>query len=439
MAHPAAAGLPSCFWRPPHRRAPGAPHYPTPAPPAPRPAQIPGPKKLKDQCEEELGDVGGVSDPMSFASPTRAHALEGESGSSAEQASPGGPRAHRATGMGAATAPGASPTVKTLLRQQLERVAALNYAFSFLFLGVLSSLVTLYLLFTPFWFLSVFYFVWFYLDWDTPNRGGRRFNWVRNWTVWKLQKSYFPVKLVKTAELPPNQNYVMGVHPHGVMCTGIFCNYVTESTSFSQQFPGIRCTLAGPAGLFYSPLYRDYVLAMGMCSVSRQSLDFILSRSQSGQAVMIVIGGAHEALYSVPGKHCLVLQQRKGFVRLALRHGAALVPLYSFGENDIFKLKAFERDSWQHLAQMVCKRLIGFSPGLFWGRSIFLANFWGLLPFPKPITTVVGHPIPVPQCLNPTEEKVSHYHALSVKALEQLFEEHEESYGVPASTHLTFI
>lgn len=146
---------------------------------------------------------------------------------------------------------------------------------------------------------------------------------------------------------------------------------------------------------------------------------------------------------------------------------ASLVPTYSFGENDTFRLKIFATNSWQHLCQTTFKKLIGFAPCIFRGRSLFSANSWGLLPFPVPITTVgecpspgkkaavscagteplaspvsplpaVGHPIPVPQCLYPTEEEVDHYHVLYMKALEQLFEEHKESCGVPASTHLTF-
>lgn len=59
----------------------------------------------------------------------------------------------------------------------------------------------------------------------------------------------------------------------------------------------------------------------GLCPVSRQSLDFILSQPQRGQAVIIMVGGAQESLYAIPGKHCLILRNRKGFVRLALRHG----------------------------------------------------------------------------------------------------------------------
>jgi len=56
-----------------------------------------------------------------------------------------------------------------------------------------------------------------------------------------------------------------------------------------------------------------------------------------------------------------------------------------------------------------------------------------------PPVPAVGLPNPVPQCPQPTKEQVGHYHTLYMKALEQLLEEHKESCGLPASTHLTFI
>ncbi|KAM7228453.1 hypothetical protein CapIbe_020907 [Capra ibex] len=135
----------------------------------------------------------------------------------------------------------------------------------------------------------------------------------------------------------------------------------------------------------------------------------------------------------------LTLRNRKGFVRLALRHRASLVPVYSFVENDIFRVKAFAPDSWEHLFQITFKKLMGISPCIFWGRGLFSNKSWGLMPLARPVTTVVGRPIPVPQCPQPTEEQVDHYHTLYMKALEQLFEEHKESCGLPASTRLTFI
>uniref|UniRef100_A0A667HNN9 Acyltransferase n=1 Tax=Lynx canadensis TaxID=61383 RepID=A0A667HNN9_LYNCA len=329
--------------------------------------------------------------------------------------------------------------MKTARKQWLEAISAYQFVLCFLFMGPFFSLLLLFLLFTPLWSFSVLYLVWLFLDWDTPNRGGRRFAFVKTWSMWKELRDYFPVKLVKTAELPPDRNYVIGGHPHGIMSAGIFTNFNTEMNDFSKHFPGIRLTLAGLSFIFYFPIYRDYTSSFGICSVNRRSLDFILSQPQPGQAVVIIIGGAQEALYAIPGRHHLILRNRKGFVRLALRHGASLVPVYSFGENDIFHLKAFAPGSWQYLCQVAFKKLTGYSPCIFWGRGLFSADSWGLLPFARPITTVVGRPIPVPQVLFPTEEEVNHYHRLYMQALETLFEEHKESCGVPASTHLNFI
>uniref|UniRef100_A0A2K5D196 Monoacylglycerol O-acyltransferase 3 n=1 Tax=Aotus nancymaae TaxID=37293 RepID=A0A2K5D196_AOTNA len=223
--------------------------------------------------------------------------------------------------MGVSTAPPPPTTSKTPQKQHLEAVGAYQYVLTFLLMGPFFSLLVFILLFTSLWPFSVLYLVWLYVDWDTPNQGGRRSEWMRNHAIWRQLRDYYPVKLVKTAELPPDRNYVLGAHPHGVMCTGFLCNFSTESNGFSQLFPGLRPWLAVLAGLFYVPVYRDYIMSFGLCPVSRQSLDFILSQPQPGQAVVIMVGGAHEALYSVPGEHCLTLQKRKGFVRLALRHG----------------------------------------------------------------------------------------------------------------------
>lgn len=44
-----------------------------------------------------------------------------------------------------------------------------------------------------------------------------------------------------------------------------------------------------------------------------------------------------QSLYAAPGKHDLVLSRRKGFVKIALRTGASLVPVYCFGEQNTFR------------------------------------------------------------------------------------------------------
>uniref|UniRef100_G1PEX4 Acyltransferase n=1 Tax=Myotis lucifugus TaxID=59463 RepID=G1PEX4_MYOLU len=329
------------------------------------------------------------------------------------------------------------PASSSLFCRSLQVFAVLQWLFLFLGLSQVCLAVLILALLSRAWVLGVLYLVWLYGDRDTPQTGGRRSAWVRNWAIWRHFRDYFPITLVKTAELDPSHNYLFGFHPHGVLVIGAFSNFCTEATGFSRLFPGLCPHLLMLPCWFHLPVFRDYSMLSGVCSVSRQSLDFILSQPRRGQAVVILVGGAQESMYALPGVHQVVLQNRKGFVRLALRHGASLVPVYSFGENDVFRLKVFATDSWQYLCQSIIKKYLGFAPCIFWGRSLFSANSWGLLPFPVPITTVVGRPILVPQSLNPTDEEVDHYHTLYMKALEQLFEEHKESCGVPASTHLT--
>ena len=58
-----------------------------------------------------------------------------------------------------------------------------------------------------------------------------------------------------------------------------------------------------------------------MCDASRESISFILNKKGPGNAVVLVVGGAAEALHARPGNYKLTLKYRKGFVKLALQTG----------------------------------------------------------------------------------------------------------------------
>ncbi|KAJ8266209.1 hypothetical protein GJAV_G00127740 [Gymnothorax javanicus] len=318
-------------------------------------------------------------------------------------------------------------------RDVVEKISVIQWVLTFLLMGVSSLVLMVYLLFTSLWLIPVLYTIWMLTDWDTPERGGRRVEWMRNWAVWKHFRDYFPVKLVKTAELSPEKNYILGSHPHGIMCVGAFSCFSSARCGFAQAFPGMRSYLAILAGLFKLPLYRDYLMSAGMCPVSRRSLEFLLSHNGTGNMVVIVIGGAEESLASSPGMNTVVMRQRKGFVRLALEFGADLVPVYNFGENELFRQVVFADGSVMRALQTAFKKVMGFAPCLFIGQS------WGLLPYKVPVTTVVGSPISVPQVSCPSEEMVDHYHGLYMEALTQLFQTHKSSYGLSDSHQLQII
>nr|XP_015196008.1 PREDICTED: 2-acylglycerol O-acyltransferase 3 [Lepisosteus oculatus] len=152
---------------------------------------------------------------------------------------------------------------KTTWKEFIENISVLQWVLTFLIMGISCTILMLYLIFTSLWLLSVLYFIWMVIDWDTPERGGRRSDWIRNWSVWKHIRDYYPVTLVKTAELSPSKNFVLGYHPHGIMCAGAFSCFSTEGAGFSAAFPGIQSHLATLAGLFRLPLYRDYLMSSG--------------------------------------------------------------------------------------------------------------------------------------------------------------------------------
>ena len=105
-----------------------------------------------------------------------------------------------------------------------------------------------------------------------------RSEFLRSLPVWSLFASYFPARLHRTQELPPTRKYIFGYHPHGIISMGAFAAFSTEALGFSQLFPGIKNTLLTLDSNFRIPIYRDYALAMGLASVSKESCENLLSR-----------------------------------------------------------------------------------------------------------------------------------------------------------------
>lgn len=101
---------------------------------------------------------------------------------------------------------------------------------------------------------------------------------------------------------------------------GALATFATEATGFSQAYPGIHPHLLTLASNFRMPVYRDVLLALGICSVSRSSCSNILKQGK-GSAICIVVGGAAESLSAHPGTADLTLRKRLGFIKLAIQYG----------------------------------------------------------------------------------------------------------------------
>ncbi|NXB43652.1 MOGT2 acyltransferase, partial [Leucopsar rothschildi] len=127
--------------------------------------------------------------------------------------------------------------------------------------------------------------------------------------------------LMKTAELDPRQNYLVGFHPHGVLAAGAFLNFCTEASGFSKIFPGITPHLMMLSLWFRIPFFRDYLMSGGLVPSDKESASYVLQKPEGGNLLAIIVGGAQEALDARPGSFTLLLKNRKGFVRLAIQNG----------------------------------------------------------------------------------------------------------------------
>ncbi|NXS90562.1 MOGT2 acyltransferase, partial [Jacana jacana] len=324
------------------------------------------------------------------------------------------------------------------LQRRLQTASVVQWVFSFLGLAQCCTAAFIVLFFTRFWLVSALYAAWWFIDREKPRKGGRKINALRKSTIWRYMRDYFPVTLVKTAELDPRQNYLMGFHPHGVLAAGAFINFCTEASGFSTLFPGITPHLMMLSLWFRIPFFRDYLMSGGLVSSDKESASYVLQKREGGNALTIIVGGAQEALDARPGSYTLLLKNRKGFVRLAIEHGTPLVPIFSFGENDLFEQVKNPKGSWLRQLQHRLQQIMGISLPLFHARGIFQYSF-GLIPYRRPIFTVVGKPIPVKRKHRPSEEEVDQVHQQYLNELCKLFEEHKDKYNIPEDKHLEFI
>ncbi|KAM5221559.1 acyl-CoA wax alcohol acyltransferase 2 [Ctenodactylus gundi] len=325
------------------------------------------------------------------------------------------------------------------LKTMLEVFAVFQWALSAFLIVITVALVNLYLLvFTSYWPVTVLIFTWLAIDWKTPERGGRRFNCVRRWRLWRHYCSYFPIKILKTHDISPSHNYILACHPHGILSHACFGNFATDATGFSKIFPGITTYTLTLGAFFWVPLLRDYAMSLGICSVSQSSMDFLLSHKGTGNMLIVVVGGLAECRYSLPGSYTLALKNRCGFVRMALRHGVALIPSYAFGEEDLYDQHIFTPGGLVNCFQIWFQRLTHIYPCAFYGRG-FTKNSWGFLPYAQPVTTVVGEPLLLPKIENPSQKDVDKYHVLYIDAVRKLFDEHKTKFGISETQELEII
>ena len=174
-------------------------------------------------------------------------------------------------------------------------------------------------------------------------------------------------------------------------------------------------------------------MAMGLIDASKASAAYRLSNKQN---IGIVIGGAREAMDAHPTRFDLTLRRRRGFIRQALLHGASLVPCVSYGENELFSQLPNDEGSWVRYLQQTMIRWVGFTLPCVYGRGVFQYSV-GLLPHRHSLNVVWGQPMPVQQCVNPSEEDIDAVLEQYTQRLQALYERHAPKFAAELGNSTT--
>jgi len=308
--------------------------------------------------------------------------------------------------------------------------------------GVLPIALLYFLYIQPLsWLLLAIYLTWLFIDWRTPKRGGRKVgvNFIGSLYPFRCMRDYYPIKLVKTADLDSKRNYIFGYHPHGFMPDGLLISFGTNLLGFEEEFPGITPHIGAHSTILQTPFYREVALWLRVVDVQLESCKYILTQMGPGNSIAITPGGAAEMLDSCRKDYILTVNRRKQFIKMALETGSSLVPVFGFGQNDSFHQPSFTNLNWLKSYKRINRSVLEKWVKLFIrGTLISLCGKFCIpcLPYNNPITVVVGSPIHVDKVTRPSDEQIEKLHAEYIEGLKRLFEENRNKYGVPRDIKL---
>mmetsp|Transcript_124166 Transcript_124166/g.397138 ORF Transcript_124166/g.397138 Transcript_124166/m.397138 type:complete len:364 (-) Transcript_124166:63-1154(-) len=199
-------------------------------------------------------------------------------------------------------------------------------------------------------------------------------------------------------------------HPHGLYVLSKFL----EMGLLRDRDSTIGGSFTAVADIaFRVPVLREAILLANARAVNSSVFDSLLT---AGKTTFICPGGIHEQLATDPHQERAFFPPKLGFVRQAIKHGVPLVPVYHFGENQLFDVPPWSRILSQWLRR---KFHIGFPLGI--GRFHL-----PLLPKKCRVIIRVGRLVEVGQAeLEPSDEKVISVFFCYCLALRNLFDQHK--------------
>jgi len=316
----------------------------------------------------------------------------------------------------------------SMIRKWLEYVAVLTHL-SLLTSLPFATIIILYILLYrigSIWAIiaTICYLLFLYFDISRSEGIGIASKYLRKSRYMKLLISYFSVKMKSVVDIPKNKNYIIGVHPHGVIANGLL-GY-SKMDDFEKIFGDSVFKFATSSYNVRVPLQREYFFSLGAINASEESFKRYLRPSKNGRILIVVVGGAAEVLKCTPNEHRIILKRRKGFCRMALVTGTSLIPAYVFGENELWDTVQPKEGTFLRTVQELILKYVGVGVPILKGSSWW--HYLLVMPKRRPLTVVHGEPIVVNKNTNPNKIDVDELHKKYIDGLKTLFNSEKHKY-----------
>ena len=202
-------------------------------------------------------------------------------------------------------------------------------------------------------------------------------------------------------------------HPHGFVAytpSMILGGMAVRGLPHGREWFGTCAPL-----LFNLPLLGEHFTVTNARPVDRRSLEAMLAR---GGSIAIQPGGVKEQAATRHDQEQAFFPKKLGFVRLAIKHGTPLVPMYLFGENQLYR----RVDGFEWLTRLI-KKATGMTLPIVtakWGLPQA-----GLLPIATDVHVRYGRPVdvgaPEPE---PSDARVAALFEQYLAELQRLFAAH---------------
>ena len=216
-------------------------------------------------------------------------------------------------------------------------------------------------------------------------------------------REYLEVSDEELLERMEGRPHILVASPHGVISFGGICSAVTPERN-KEVMRHVPTAVASV--LLSLPILKHVLGIFGLLDASKASLT---KHMKKGGSFVLYVGGIAEMFLSSPTQEALFLAKRKGFIKLALRSNADVVPIYMAGNTQVLRV-------YKHPVLEELSRRLQLSVTWMWGRFLLP------IPLPRKILYLRGRPLDLPHIPEPTDEDVNKWHARFCDEVRRLYE-----------------